>query len=117
MNEAGLSSGLLRCSEDRTMEGVLFFLSLRIFRQKIEPNLLANDLKYTLAEFWNAAKNINAFHMLWKGEEIRELTFPESLLYKDRRAQRIKAEAQKQAAYFSSPPLPFTNCVIGRCIY
>lgn len=51
MNEAGLSSGLLRCSEDRTMEGVLFFLSLRIFRQKIEPNLLANDLKYTLAEF------------------------------------------------------------------
>lgn len=40
--------------------------------------------------------------MLSKGEDGRELTFPESLLYKDRLAHWIKAEAHSQTACLRS---------------
>ena len=35
----------------------------------------------------------SGYHMLWKREESRELTFPESFLYKDRIAQWVKVGA------------------------
>lgn len=40
--------------------------------------------------------------MHWKGDKGRELTFPESFLYKEGIAQWIKAEAQSQTVCFKS---------------